>query len=212
MSHYTDIQYKDDLPRNAKRDLNILFFDDVFKHSKRILDIGCSKGNVISMYPDKMEGIDIDEKAIYIANRKGLKVQYADVTKRLPFPDNSFDGIFCSQLIEHLYEPLELLKEVRRILKKDSTAVFITPDYIKTSRKYHKGFWSDYTHKTPFIPESLKKISYDAGFKIHKIYPYPGKGFRNLMRYNIITKDTWTSICDSFFVWSANDLILEVTK
>jgi len=134
----------------------------------------------------------------------------ADARRKLPFLDNSFEGVFCSHLIEHLENPLHLMKEIRRILKKEGRAVILTPDYIKTSRKYVNGFWCDYTHKTPFIPQSLKKIAHDAGFKSFRVYHFPGKGFRNLLRSKYLSKESWIWLNKFPFIWRNQDLVLEL--
>lgn len=195
-----------------KKDLRMLFFDSFLKDCKKILDIGCSLGRIISLDPRNIEGIDFDKKALCIAKKKGYKVHFMDASKKLLFKDMSFDGVFCSHLIEHLDNPLTLMKEVNRILKKNGKAVFITPDYIMTSRKYHNGFWCDYTHKTPFIPESLESLAYDAGFSKYRVYHFPGKGFRNLMRIGLLSKDQWIKLEKLPFIWKGQDLILEVIK
>jgi SAM-dependent methyltransferase len=212
MSYYTDTQYRGSLPLNAKKDLKILFFDSLLKKSKKILDIGCSLGRIISIDPVKIQGVDIDEKALSIAKNNNYNVQYADVTKKIPFNNNSFDGIYCSHVIEHMQNPLHLMKEINRILKKDGRAAIITPDYIMTSKKYNNGFWCDYTHKQPFIPQSLKEISYDSGFKKYRVYHFPGIGFRHLMRLGLLSKKMWIKIEKLPFVWKGQDLILELIK
>ena len=61
------------------------------------------------------------------------------------------------------------------ILKTGNRGIIITPDYIITSKKYKDGFWIDYTHKKPFIPKSLKKLHYNAGFKKIRVITFPEK-------------------------------------
>lgn len=212
MSFYTDKQYFAELPKNAIKDLKILFFDTFLKNCDNMLDIGCSVGRIIALNPKNFQGIDIDEKAIKIGIEKGYNIKYADIREKLPFKNEFFDAIYCSQLIEHLDTPLHLMKEIKRVLKKGGKAVIITPDYILSSRKYKDGFWSDYTHKTPFIPEALEKICYDAGFNKFRIYNYPSFGFRHLMRLNLLSKENWIKLQKLPFIWKGQDLILEISK
>jgi len=212
MSYYTDTQYSGQLPKGAKKDLKIFFFDSVFKNSKKMLDVGCSVGRIMEIAPEKFEGIDIDKKALEIAKKKGLKVKFANITEKLPFGKESFDGVYCSQIIEHLEDPLHLVLEVKRILKKGGKAVFITPDYLISSRAKRNNFWDDYTHKTPFTRQSLKKISCDAGLKRFRSYHFPGRIFRQLIRKGIISKEEWIKIEDSPFVTKSHDIVLEIIK
>jgi len=210
--YYTDIQYSEHLPENAKQDLNLLFFKSFLKDSQKILDIGCSKGRFIEIDPQRIEGIDMDKKALEICKKKGFRVKYCDISKGLPFKNESFDAVFFSQVIEHLEDPLFVMKEIHRILKKGGRLVVVTIDYKITHHKGENGFWSDYTHKTPFIKESLDRIAYNAGFDKHRVYHFPGKGFRNLMRKGKLSKEKWINIQKSSLVWRGQDLILEAIK
>lgn len=213
MSYYTDKQYSQELPENAKKDLNVLFFKNSFKNSKRVLDIGCSLGRVISLDPKKIEGVDIDREALDIAKKKGFKVKYANVNNRLPFPNESFDAIYCSQVVEHLEEPIKLFKEIKRVLTKGGRAVVITPDYRVASKSKLNNFWEDYTHKRPFVKETLIRLSLEGGFKQIEVYHWPNKLFRQLLRRKMINKRFLIFIETSFPVLSrTNDLILEVVK
>tara|TARA_Y100000310_G_C19949957_1_gene476371 strand:- start:247 stop:498 length:252 start_codon:yes stop_codon:yes gene_type:complete len=81
-----------------------------------------------------------------------------------------------------------------------------------THNKGKNGFWADYTHKSPFIKESLRRISYDAGFKKFRVYHFPGRGFRNLMRLGILSKELWIRLEKLPFIWKGQDLILEAIK
>jgi SAM-dependent methyltransferase len=57
-------------------------------------------------------------------------VKIADLRKRLPWPNNSFDAVFSSHLLEHLYrqEALNLLKEVHRVLVPGGLCRMLVPD------------------------------------------------------------------------------------
>lgn len=212
MSYYTDKQYSQELPLNAVKDLEILFFNSFLKDSRKILDIGCSNGRVIAIDPKRIEGIDMDKKALRIARNKNFKVSYGDITKKLPFKDESFDAVYFSQVIEHLNNPLYAMQEIRRILKKKGRLVLITLDYLKTYNLDDGGFYSDYTHKTPFVKSSLKRLAYNTGFKQFRIYHFPGKGLRNLMRLGLLSKETWIKLEKLSLVWVGQDLVLEAVK
>ena len=76
---------------------------------------------------------------VYFYNYPKLKI--VDIRKKLPFPDNYFDNIYCSQVVEHLYkyDLIFLIEECYRVLKKGGTARFLTPDLDKIINLYNKN-------------------------------------------------------------------------
>lgn len=116
--------------------LNIQGFIDkwIFKLSggSRILDAGCGDGFVSKFYFDNYEvyGIDIEKEAIDYCTKTYPKGRYllGDIYN-LGFEDNFFDAIIFSQVIEHLYEPEKVLKELYRILKPGGIILITTPNY-----------------------------------------------------------------------------------
>ncbi len=162
------------------------FYQWFFKDVKgKILDIGCSTGNFASINPKKIIGIDVDKDAIKKAKEKGLEVQLMSIQKRLNFADNSFGGIYCSHVIEHLQEPLFALREMRRVLGKGGKLALMTPDI----KKYGFRFWDLHDHVHPFTEKSLEGIAYDAGFRDFSVYhtyiPFRGQGL--LVRKKIVS-------------------------
>ncbi|PIZ53322.1 hypothetical protein COY26_02270 [Candidatus Woesearchaeota archaeon CG_4_10_14_0_2_um_filter_33_10] len=116
---------------------------------KKIVDVGCGTGRFISNYPSIIKGIDQNQESVETCLKKGYDVVKADVTK-LPFEDNSFDGVHCSHVIEHLQpkEAYKLLSELLRVLKKDGILVIRTPIL-------YNGFYDDFTHVKPYHPKAL---------------------------------------------------------
>ncbi len=68
----------------------------------------------------------------YRQHQQGIfrQVSYLDVTRRFPYADGTFDYVYSSHLIEHLYrdQAVFCLGEIRRILKKRGVARISTPD------------------------------------------------------------------------------------
>ena len=116
---------------------------------KKIVDVGCGTGRFISNYPSIIKGIDQNQESVETCLKKGYDVVKADVTK-LPFEDNSFDGVHCSHVIEHLQpkNAYRLLSELVRVLKKNGILVIRTP-------MLYNGFYDDFTHVKPYHPKAL---------------------------------------------------------
>jgi SAM-dependent methyltransferase len=136
-----------------------------------ILEIGCSVGHHTQFGGDRKIGIDFDIEALRIARGKGFTVANADVQLRLPFKDGSFTSIDCQHVIEHVENPLFLMKECHRVLCPAGRAVIVTPNVQSIGFK----FYADYTHIRPFTKTSLERVAYDAGFSRYTVlYSYTG--------------------------------------
>src|SRR3972149_3217877 len=102
----------------------------------RILDIGCADGVFSKHILDKsgakeVIGIDALQGSIAWARKhwedeKRLKFLVSDA-HRLPFKDQSFDAVFALEVLEHVFEPVKVLQEIKRVLKKDGYGVFLVP-------------------------------------------------------------------------------------
>ncbi len=211
MSYFSEIEYK---PKTENDSLwfERLYFNRWFKNSSGpILDIGCATGNFISVEPSIIEGIDIDDDCLRVAKKRGLNVRKVDLNKEMYILESDkYEGIYAKHVIEHLYEPLNFLKGIRRILKHSGRAIISTPN---CPYMLDKGFWDDYTHIHPFTRRSLKMLAIDAGFDKIKIYEdfrcFPGLG--RLMRLFNISPEDIRKI-QQFFGFKGLSLILELTK
>lgn len=61
---------------------------------------------------------------------EGFTCDAVDMTKALPYADNSFDGILCSEGIEHIDNQMFLLRELYRILKPGGILIITTPNIL----------------------------------------------------------------------------------
>lgn len=147
---------------------------------QKILDIGCASGTITnrisSIFPkSKITGADIYPSAIEHAKRKYSHIRFvvADAHK-LPFKDNFFGLVVCCETIEHVVDPKKVLKEIRRVIKKDGLAMVEMDSgsilfrivwwiWEKTKGKVWQG-----AHLHPFHHTELEKIILKAGFKIVK--------------------------------------------
>lgn len=80
-----------------------------------LLDVGCGKGNFISHMRNqgwKVEGLEVDADAVnYARSKSGLTVHLGSL-ENMHFPDNTFDVITSNQFIEHVHDPISLIRSV----------------------------------------------------------------------------------------------------
>jgi len=99
------------------------------KHSSSLsgilLDFGCgSKPYKSIIKVDKYVGLDFDNPGHDHSNEE-IDVFYDG--KSIPFDDNHFDSILCSEVFEHLFDLPFTLKELHRVLKKDGKMLVTCP-------------------------------------------------------------------------------------
>ncbi len=98
-----------------------------------ILDIGTSTGTNLRMLLglgfSRCEGLDRSEEAVRWCAEKGYgKVTLGDVCK-LPFPDQSFDLVLATDIIEHVDDDVAALREIRRVLKPTGRTLITVPAF-----------------------------------------------------------------------------------
>lgn len=108
----------------------------------RVLDVGCGEGrHTIGAYlfanVDAV-GVDLSEKDLQTARQrfsdfevqdtpgKSLVFQQADAL-HLPFADNSFDKVICSEVLEHIPDYQGVLAEINRVLKPEGLLAVSVP-------------------------------------------------------------------------------------
>lgn len=115
-----------------------------------ILDIPCGRGFYLNMYRHvsdgvKLVGAELDWDVMLKAQRNvgampNLTLNNANIYA-LPYPDNTFDAVILSEILEHVDDDVAALKEVNRVLKPGGVAAITVPnaDY---------PFWWDPINKT----------------------------------------------------------------
>ncbi|MFC1595090.1 class I SAM-dependent methyltransferase [Patescibacteria group bacterium] len=151
---YTDFIYK--IPINPE---------------KNVLDFGCGSGDdlvkLAKQHPNwALYGLDCDKRAVDATKKYGFPCFYGS-PQEAKYLSNSFDEIYMMNVLEHLHEPLETLRETARILKKDGSLFILTQNFRSLSRMIFQNKW--YGLETPrhlyhFTPCTLKNMLFEAGF------------------------------------------------
>ena len=98
---------------------------------RRVLDVGCLGGQLtekIATRGNQVWAIEVNEKAAQAAKARGLTVTVADVEKGIPFETASFDVVHAGDLLDHLYDTDQFMRECGRVLKSNGVLLFSTPN------------------------------------------------------------------------------------
>ena len=145
------------------------------KDDARILDVGCGDGfhlGLLRQYGNKtwkLEGVDLDQKAVKAATKAGLDVHLGRV-QDVNLPENSYDMVFMIQTIEHLEDPPQVLKTIFKLLRKGGQLIIVTDNTDSIDFNWFKnGHWGGYhfpRHFNLFNRNSLTKLALDIGYDI----------------------------------------------
>lgn len=97
----------------------------------RILDVGCGSYKLVQGIPQAI-GLDVAINKLRFLRQLNRKLVQGSVFA-LPFPDNSFDAVVFTEVIEHLADKPQIFQELYRVLSPGGTLIISTPDYSRYS-------------------------------------------------------------------------------
>jgi 2-polyprenyl-3-methyl-5-hydroxy-6-metoxy-1,4-benzoquinol methylase len=125
-----------------------------------LLDIGAGTGDFLLAAKKsgwKVYGAEPSEKARAIANGKGVAL----VNETAGLSDHSFDVITMWHVLEHVYDPEQQIRELRRLLKADGVIIVAVPNFRSFDASHYREFWAAYD-----VPRHLWHFSRTAIWKL----------------------------------------------
>jgi len=176
IKNFYDSTYYGDKTKKYQFDLkrHLSWLHDVpnkVNQSEKLLDIGCGDGQVCSLLVGRgyqVFGLEISEEALKNARQKVPKGLFflSDGSNHLSFKDEEFDLITCLGVLEHVLEPMKMLEECYRVLKKGGMAIFLVPN------SWNPYFWVGGTEQIYEEPHSLnawKSMFEKAEFEVKRV-------------------------------------------
>ena len=136
----------------------------------RVLDIGCGNGRVMMQLRSvgwEVSGVEPDPKSAAQAQAAGLDVR-PGLLESGAWPAGHFDAITMSHVIEHLHDPVGVLRTCAEVLKSGGQISIATPNL---ASRGHEIFGADWfaldppRHLVLFTPNSLRKAFELSGFE-----------------------------------------------
>lgn len=139
-----------------------------FEGKQRIADLGCGHGEFLALLREaghEVAGVDIDPGMVEQARAQGFDVALGDAVDWLRARPNSFDGVFSSNVIEHLPATVvvEWIAAAFTALKPGGVLLFATPNPESAIVQLHE-FWRDATHVRMYGRQLLEFLLVDGGF------------------------------------------------
>lgn len=147
---------------------------------KAVLDVGCASGwllfEIAKNYPKaQCTGIDVYKKALEYASKAYKKIKFIEAdAHKLPFSDQSFDLIICTEVLEHVQDPKGVLQEIKRVLKPGGVVIAEMDTNNLLFRliwffwtRFKGRVWKD-SHLHQFNRKRIKKMIINSGLRILK--------------------------------------------
>lgn len=111
----------------------------------RVLDLGCGNQPYCPYLPYVHQYVGLDYPPTQASMEVRVQPEVYGNARDLPFADASFDGILCSQVLEHVDRPEDVIGELGRVLKPGGTGLISVPFFYNLHMEPH-----DYFRFTPY--------------------------------------------------------------
>jgi methionine biosynthesis protein MetW len=166
--------------------LRIDLASQVVQPGRRLLDIGCGDGvlgELLKARFSEVAGVDVSDPALAVAKQRGIATHRVNVDEvPLPFSDAYFDAVTCLDLIEHVFEPRVLVREIARVLMPGGSLYIAFPNM-----RYALRIKEIIAGRFPKTSGDLE-YSYDGG---HLHYYTPADVRALLQEQNLVTTAEW---------------------
>lgn len=175
--------------RNRARLEKLLDLVEPFRKTGRILDVGCSAAFFLLVAKERgwqPQGAEIAKWAAeFSRNELGIDV-FNGMLQDAKFPDGHFDAVFSSHVMEHIGQPLGLLKEMARVLRPGGAHLTVVPtQFASPSWRLAQRFIGDPPpiHASFYNRETYAGFLKQAGLRVRAIrYNVELTRLRDLLR------------------------------
>jgi len=123
--------------------------------SSKVLDVGCGISTVLHYVPGERFGIDplADEYKKIYSYPEGITPVCA-VSERIPFNEDFFDVVFCTNVLDHVDDPEKTVDEVLRVLRPGGY-------FVLTVEVFPRKITRDPAHPHLFMEEDARRLVKD---------------------------------------------------
>lgn len=103
-----------------------------FSFDGKFLDVGCGMGGVFAALPDHPQqerfGIDFSDVALEVVRSRSKGTFLKGDVRTMPFNDRFFDRVLCTETLEHVDGPEQVIAEIARVLKPGGKVLITVPE------------------------------------------------------------------------------------
>ena len=169
-----------------------------YRGEGRFLDVGCGGGSYLyrlRRWGWNVFGVEPSESGVRQARALGLDVRHGEL-EDAAFPDSFFDVIRLNNVLEHLTDPQETFREIRRILRTDGVVYITVPSTRSLNFWLFGANWYGLDaprHVISYCPRALELLCSATGLEVVRIRFRSGAfNFVRSVRYYLEEKgDHW---------------------
>lgn len=175
---------------------------EYFRGCRRVIDVGCGRGEFLGLLRDAgipSYGVDLDNGMVQACHERGLDAVVGNALEHLEeLPAGEIDGVFCSQVAEHLTttELVRLLHLAHRKLAPGGPVVLETPNPESLSI-FASFFYVDLTHIKPIHPEAMVWALEATGFvnvHVDRVQPVPPSARLQELPGHLLDEPGWNVV------------------
>jgi len=165
-----------------------------------ILDFGCGGGEFLAFLKAKgythLIGVELNKKLIEYCMNRGFKI-YDDISA---IEDNLIDFVLMIEVLEHLNDPVSILKQIKRVLKKNGGFLITTPNSKSLKARILRMNWKEFKRQSHII-----FFNYQSLFHLLKL-----TGFSNMLPVKNLTYTNrrYLEYFLNIFNWTGNIRVL----
>jgi 2-polyprenyl-3-methyl-5-hydroxy-6-metoxy-1,4-benzoquinol methylase len=144
-----------------------------------LLEVGCGNGAFLALMRSRswqVQGVEVDPAAAKIAEETfGVHV-FVGILEEANYSNGSFDALTMNHVIEHVNDPIGLLKGCHRVLKPGGKLIMVTPNINGIGHRRFRQDWRDLDpprHLHLFSQSSLENIARQANFNAVETWTTP---------------------------------------
>jgi SAM-dependent methyltransferase len=148
--------------------------DPEFPKPGCMLDIGCGVGLLLLEMREKgwtVHGVELDSDAAVAGRQEGLDI-FGGTLHDAAFPPAAFDYVRSNHSFEHIHNPREVLREIRRILRPGGHLFIGVPNLAGLMPKMWGTYWwylGSPVHTYGYTPASISSLLTEEGFRVERI-------------------------------------------
>ncbi len=142
----------------------------------RILDIGCSSGHAMEFLMKQepgwdITGVEMSAEAVAVGRANGLKIVHG-AFEDIHLPESEYDLVIMQHLIEHVLDPVALVRKAHSVLKPGGVLYIETPNVDAPDFSLFGKYWGGLhypRHTFLFNKTAMASLLHGNGFKVSRI-------------------------------------------